>query len=231
MTEALFLLVPFALGTILASHGGLLGHRLPREQNVVWVPSKCEGCGRRLSLLELLPVIGHLLARGKCKECGYRIPVGYPLSEMFLGLVFAGLWLKLGPSGAFFRAAVALTLLLAAALSDLKKQEIPDALSVPLFFFGFLFWGLSGYWLAPVFGALSCGGLPLALALICPRGMGGGDAKLALGTGAVLGPFAGALALGTASVAGAVWALCLRRKEVPFAPFLFGGAVFALLLS
>lgn len=231
MTEALFLLIPFALGTVLASHGNLLGYRLPRKENVVWVPSKCEGCGRRLSFLELLPVAGYLLARGKCRECGCRIPAGYPLSEMFLGLVFAALWAKLGPSGAFFRAAAALTLLLAAAFSDLEKREIPDVLSVSLLFLGFLFWGVSGHWTVPVLGTLACGGLPLVLALIYPEKMGGGDAKLALGAGAVLGPVAGAMALGAASVGGLVWALCFGRKQVPFAPFLFGGAVFALLLS
>jgi leader peptidase (prepilin peptidase)/N-methyltransferase len=141
------------------------------------------------------------------------------------------LWLKLGPSGTFFRAAVALTLLLAAAFSDLEKREIPDALSVSLLFLGFLFWGISGCWTVPILGALACGGLPLALALICPTKTGGGDAKLALGAGAVLGPFAGALALGAASLVGAAWALCLRQKEVSFAPFLFGGAVLAVLLT
>lgn len=47
----------------------------------------------------------------------------------------------------------------------------------------------------------------------------------------MLGPFAGALALGAASIAGAAWALCFRQKEIPFAPFLFGGVVLALLLT
>jgi leader peptidase (prepilin peptidase)/N-methyltransferase len=227
----LFLLVPFALGVFLASRGCLLGYRLPRGENVVWVPSKCDGCGRRLSLLELLPVIGYLLARGKCRECGFRVPVKYPLAEIFLGVVFAALWLRLGPSGTFFRAAVALTLLSAAAFSDLEKREIPDALSVSLLLFGFLFWGVSGRWMVPVLGALACGGLPLVLALIYPGKIGGGDAKLALGSGATLGLFAGALALGAASLVGAAWALCLRQKEVSFAPFLFGGAVLAVLLT
>ncbi|MEW6226478.1 MAG: A24 family peptidase [Bacillota bacterium] len=165
---------------------------------------------------------GELRGRGRC------LPFA---GEAFLGLVFVALWLKLGPSGAFFRAAVALTLLLAAAFSDLEKREIPDILSVALLFSGFLLWGISGRWAVPVFGALACGGLPLVLALLFPGKIGGGDAKLALGAGAVLGPIAGALALGAASVGGLVWALCFGRKQVPFAPFLFGGAVFALLSS
>jgi leader peptidase (prepilin peptidase)/N-methyltransferase len=156
------------------------------------------------------------------------VPVKYPLLEIFLGLAFAALWLKFGPSGAFFRAAVAITLLLAAAFSDLDRKEIPDALSISLLFFGFLFWGLSGHWPVPVLGALACGGLPLAFAL--EGKTGGGDAKLALGAGAVLGPVAGAAALGAASVSGLTWALCFRQRRVPFAPFLFGGAVLALLL-
>jgi len=149
---------------------------------------------------------------------------------MLLGLTSVLLWIKLGPSGAFFRAAVVLILLLAAAVSDLTKREVPDILSAALVFLGFFSWGLNGNWSVPVLGALTCGGPLLALKLVYPSKIGGGDVKLTLGAGSLTGPVVGAAALGVASVSGLVFALCFRQKQVPFAPFLFTGAAVAFLL-
>ncbi|OIQ53420.1 prepilin peptidase [Neomoorella thermoacetica] len=230
---AFYLTAGFIYGAILASHAGLLAYRLPRGETVIWDRSKCENCGRVLSWWELLPVLGFILARGRCRRCGREIPRRYPLAEALLGLISAWLLAANHFSLAYFRGMIILTLALAAALSDLEKRVIPDQVSIALAVAGVFLWWLGGRWLEPLKGALIA--LPLTLlAFIYPQGMGGGDAKFMPALAAALGVAAGAKALSFAFIAGGALAMALKLKGrhpdgLPLAPFLFAGAVFALL--
>ena len=81
------------------------------------------------------------------------------------------------------------------------------------------------------------GGAPIAaVALLTRGGMGGGDAFLMCGIGAIVGWKAALLTLYCAFIAGGAVAFALlllkrvdRRAELPFAPFMFVGAACALL--
>lgn len=79
----------FALGACLASHACLVTWRLPRREPLVAGRSRCERCGRPLSLWKVLPVAGWFLVRGRCRSCGYRVPVCYPLLEFLAGSLAA----------------------------------------------------------------------------------------------------------------------------------------------
>lgn len=223
----------FIYGTILASYAGMLAYRLPRKETVIRGRSHCETCGQVLSWWELLPVLGFILARGKCRYCGQEIPLRYPLTEILLGLISAWLLAANHFSLTYLRGMIILTLALAAALSDLEKRVIPDQVSITLALAGVFLWWLGGRWLEPLAGAMLA--LPLTLlAFIYPQGMGGGDAKFMPALAAALGVAAGAKALSFAFIAGGALALALKLKGghhdgLPLAPFLFAGAAFALL--
>lgn len=49
--------------------------------------SFCYGCGRSLRPLELLPVLGWFLVRGRCPSCGHSVSLLHPLIEMGFGLL------------------------------------------------------------------------------------------------------------------------------------------------
>ncbi|MGB9661693.1 MAG: prepilin peptidase [Moorellaceae bacterium] len=224
----------FIYGTILASHAGLLAYRLPRKETVIRGRSHCETCGRVLSWWELLPILGFILVKGRCRYCGRRIPLRYPLTEILLGLISAWLLAENHFSLTYLRGMIILTLGLAAALSDLEKRVIPDPFSITLAAAGVFFWWLDGRWLEPLAGAMLA--LPLTLlAYIYPQSMGGGDVKFVSALAAAMGVAAGAKALSFAFILGGALALVLKLKGehhegLPLAPFLFAGAAFALLL-
>ena len=50
--------------------------------------SVCNHCGKSLGVLELVPVVGWILLRGKSRCCHKPIPIRYPFTEFALGLAF-----------------------------------------------------------------------------------------------------------------------------------------------
>nr|MBA2438909.1 prepilin peptidase [Acidimicrobiia bacterium] len=142
----------------------------------------------------------------------------------------------------FFAALVAVTVI------DLEHYIVPNRIvlatlvvSVPLLALAAL---VEGDWLSlrtALIGSVAAGAGLLVINLISPRGMGMGDVKLALVLGlylgwldlghVLLGLFLGFLLGAVGGVALIALKLRTRRDHVPFAPFLAGGAVLAVLLG
>ncbi|MEU7408762.1 A24 family peptidase [Streptomyces sp. NPDC042638] len=145
-------------------------------------------------------------------------------------------WLLLAPVG----------VLLAAV--DFRVQRLPDPLTLPLTGAALALLGLTvllpehaGHWRTALYGALALGAGYYVLYRINPGGMGFGDVKLAVGSGAVLGWYGWpTVLLGTfaAFLLGALYggALVLARRAgrktaVPFGPFLLAGTLTGLLVG
>ncbi|MFF8725663.1 prepilin peptidase [Streptomyces sp. NPDC015171] len=145
-------------------------------------------------------------------------------------------WLLLAPVG----------VLLAAV--DFRVHRLPDPLTLPLAAAALALLGLAaalpehaGHWTTALYGALALGAGYYALYRLNPGGMGFGDVKLAVGTGAVLGWYGwSAVLLGTFAgfLLGALYGGVLvlarradRKSAVPFGPFLLAGALAGLLIG
>lgn len=59
--------------------------------------SHCPACGRVLSAVDLVPVFGYAVRRGRCAGCGWRIPARYPLLEAACALLVMLPVLAVGP--------------------------------------------------------------------------------------------------------------------------------------
>lgn len=120
-----------------------------------------------------------------------------------------------------------------AAIVDARTGVIPDRISGCGAAVTFAVAGLSGTLAASGAGAAAVAGSLLALFVLTRgRGLGFGDVKLGVTIGAGCGAGAGMLALGTAFVAGALFAAAMvtarrmrRRDAIPFAPFLAAGTM------
>src|SRR5579863_8488605 len=89
----IYFLIPFVflIGISTASFVSMASHRLPREQEIVFMPSYCPKCHTSIKALGLIPLLSWILQKGRCSCCGERISVRYPLIELSLGIVFTGL--------------------------------------------------------------------------------------------------------------------------------------------
>jgi prepilin signal peptidase PulO-like enzyme (type II secretory pathway) len=97
------------VGLMAGSFINLAADRIPRQESVISPPSHCRSCGRRLNALDLLPVAGYLLRRGRCASCGVPIGMGTPAVEAVSGIlmVVALVWLGPWPGAALGLALVA----------------------------------------------------------------------------------------------------------------------------
>ena len=81
----------FILGTVLASFINATLYRIDNEYKypeILIKSSHCEKCKHPLSWVDLLPVLGYVINKGRCKYCKSKINAYYPISELVLGLSF-----------------------------------------------------------------------------------------------------------------------------------------------
>lgn len=99
------------LGAALGSFFEVVLDRVPRGESLLWPPSHCRTCRRRLIADELVPVISYLAQRGRCRGCDTPIGRGVPIREGLSGLALALPW-ALGGCGHPVAALIAGILLL-----------------------------------------------------------------------------------------------------------------------
>lgn len=82
---------------LVGSFFNLAADRLPRGESLIRPRSHCRSCGRVLDLVDLAPVAGYLLRRGRCASCGVAIGVGSPVLEAVCGAAMLASLTVLGP--------------------------------------------------------------------------------------------------------------------------------------
>lgn len=130
MTDTLLIVYLTLIGAALGSFLNVCMYRWPAGESVVRPRSRCPSCGTMIPWYDNLPVVSWLVLRGKCRTCGAKISIQYPLVELTVALIWLGLALWKGPSLEAVRGAGFLTLLLGIAVIDGKHQIIPDQLSL-----------------------------------------------------------------------------------------------------
>ena len=210
--------------------------RLPEGESVVSPPSRCPRCAARIHWYDNIPVLSWLWLRGRCRNCGERISVVYPVVEAAGAAIWLGSALLYGPGWDALQAAVFLSLLLAIAIIDAGHYLIPDVLSLGGLGAGLALSLLPGApgplralaGAAVGFGALFVVGWMGEKALGRPA-MGAGDIKMMAMVGAFLGPTGALLTIFLGALLGSVIFGPISLKSdrlVPFGVFLaLGGAV------
>ncbi len=234
MPESLILLYSAVLGLALGSFLNVCILRLPGGGSIFRPRSHCTSCERSLSWYENVPLLSWLVLRGRCRTCGARISVIYPLVELATAVVWISSFVYYEDRWHALAAAVFGTLLLGIALTDAREYIIPDEFSL-----GGLAIGLALSF-APGSPAplMSVAGASLAFALMYAvavvgewafkkPALGGGDIKMMAMVGAFLGPLGALLTIFVGSAVGALifGPIGLRTgKLVPFGVFLSLGA-------
>jgi leader peptidase (prepilin peptidase)/N-methyltransferase len=226
--------------------GGVVGsflnvciYRLPREKSIVLPSSFCPNCEDPIKFYDNIPMLSYILLRGKCRRCGARISMRYPVVEFLTALFFYLLYRKMGLTPELPILMVFVALLVVISFIDLEFQIIPDILSIGGLAAGFLLSFLRPYftWGDALTGILVGGGVLYAIAigyqLLAKReGMGGGDIKLLAMIGSFCGLKGVIFSLMAGSVVGTLVGLPLMfvkgentKYAIPFGPFLSLGAL------
>lgn len=181
------------LGAVIGSFLATAAIRWPQERSVARGRSACDSCGRTLGPVDLIPLFGYLIRRGRCATCGAAIDRRHLLIELAAAAIGA-IAFALAPGLTGFAGALFGWQLLLLAVLDVEHFWLPDRLTYPLALTG-LAAGSAGVppWpndrligLAAGFAGLFA--VALLYRLVRKReGLGGGDPKLFGAIGAWLG--------------------------------------------
>lgn len=219
----------------------VLIYRLPREESVVSPPSACPGCGNNIKSYDNIPVLSYIFLRGKCRNCGEKISIQYPVVELTTAVAALFVYLNFGMTIEFAKAVTFAFLLLGAGFTDyftaMDEENfecgiIPDTYSLGglVVGLGFAFFTELGI-KDSVFGA-AAGFLSLWLPAFLynlikkKEGMGGGDIKLMAMIGAFLGWQSIYFVVFLSAIAGALVGIpatyLMKDKDyqMPYGPFI-----------
>ncbi len=158
MTIQVYVLL-FIFGTAIGSFLNVLIFRYAPDRKLFDLKrlggrSHCLYCGHELGALELVPILSFLFQGGKCRVCGHRLSVQYPIVEVLSGAVFAGIPLFLNffyvKSGVLFAAfglpvwyyllalawVIVFLVWLTMVVIDLRHYVIPNELNLLLVLLG-----------------------------------------------------------------------------------------------
>ena len=217
MPEILFYIFIFFTGLCIGSFLNVCIYRIPLGKSIVSPGSSCPHCGISISFLDNIPILSFLLLRGKCRACGQRISIQYPLVELLCGLAFfacARVWLFAPPT---YVNSLFLAIIIILIFTDYNHRILPNTITLPGVLSGILLspfqmpevysdlfsWKAAAMlgsenssavlaWSGSVFGAI-IGGVPLylfafAYELVRRRqGLGMGDVKMMAMVGAFIG--------------------------------------------
>jgi leader peptidase (prepilin peptidase)/N-methyltransferase len=211
--------------------------------NLVTPASRCPQCNHRITALENIPVVGYLLLRGRCADCGMHIPLRYPAVEIATAGLSIIVTLHFGFSVQTLAALAFTWALIPLFLIDFDHQILPDSITLPLLWGGLLL-GLFNIFIdsqASIVGAaagyLSLWGIYHLFKLVTGKeGMGYGDFKLLGAIGAWVGWQALPAVVLLSSLVGASLGIALvllrgrdHNQPMPFGPFLAAAGWLTLL--
>ena len=242
--------IVFVFGLLIGSFLNVCVYRIPRGESMVKPPSHCCECTTKLKAYDMVPVISYVILRGKCRFCGSKIPISYPLVEVLTALAFATLFGKYGLTVDFFSLACLISILVVVFFVDLKHRIIPDELvvfglglgvliAVYNVFYQVKIYG-DGNWWNPLLGIAVGSGTLFVIALIgfivykTDDAMGMGDVKIFAPIGMFLGWRITGVALFISVLLGGIAGLILiafrlkkKRDAIPFGPFIVSGTFIA----
>jgi leader peptidase (prepilin peptidase) / N-methyltransferase len=227
-------------GLVIGSFLNVCIYRLPRDQSIVWPASRCTTCGRALAWYENVPVLSWALLRGRCRTCGERISVMYPVVEAVTGVMFVVMAAHFGVTPLFALRVLFGCAMVVLFVIDLQHQILPNEITVPGIAVGLVASALlEPGWRDALIGAIAGGGSLWLIAAAYQRlrgkeGLGFGDVKMLAMIGAFLGWKLMLLTLVFASLTGSFVALLLMlakradwQSKLPLGTFLALGALLA----
>jgi leader peptidase (prepilin peptidase)/N-methyltransferase len=233
MTGAIAVLVAL-VGLVVGSFLNVCIVRIPAAESL-WRPrSRCPDCRTPIAAGDNVPLVSYARLRGRCRACGRRIPLRYPLVEAGTSALFLASYWRFGLGEDLAVALVLGSALIVLTAIDLEHQILPDVITLPGIAAGLAASVVTGRvsWLESAVGILVGGGTFFVIISLSRGGMGGGDMKLGAALGAFLGWKVMLVALLIAVLAGGAVAIVLlasgargRKDPVPFGPFLAAGGL------
>lgn len=226
----------FYIGSLFTSFYHVIGYRLPKKVSIQG-RSICEACEKPLKWVDILPIFGYLIHKGKCRYCQETISIKHLVFELFGGFLCLLGYLTYDFSLLYIIYLILISVLMIESISDLYYKIVIDRVWM---IGALLLLGLRIYDQNVTPYLISSAVLFSLLFLISytaskvykKDALGGGDVKLFIFIGLTLTLELGLLTLFLASLFGFIYGIIIlrdKKKELPLVPFIFIAAVLSFL--
>ena len=183
------------IGLCIGSFLNVIALRGLSGESIVYPPSKCPKCGKKLNWYTNIPVISYVFLRGKCQFCKEKISLQYPLVEAVNAILYLFTYLNFGASLKTLFIWVILSIFILICITDFKERVVLDVHTYILMGTGLLYNILKLGTLTPIDSLLGLAAGYLIFEIMAhfgtlmlkTRAFGEGDTLIAMGIGALLG--------------------------------------------
>ena len=251
MELVLFSLVFLCIGSFISSVIYRFSPNISKDINIFFPRSFCPDCKKQIKLIYLIPLLGFILQKGKCKSCNNSISFSYPITELIF--LFTGIYLLFlyGVNIILFFLFSIFSLFYILFFLDFKFYLLPFSINIFLIFLGFLsnylfeMFIISDLYpsnmsplvfssLGFVVGYSSLWVINFIFKFINKKdGIGGGDFILYGALGSIFGPISLPIILFLGSLFGCFLYISFKerfKKEIPLGSCLVLGSVFYFIL-
>lgn len=185
----LFYIIIFLFGIVIGSFLNVCIYRIPKHEDIVKTRSHCMSCGYQLKWYDMFPVFSYLFLGGKCRKCGAKLSVQYPLIEAANGILYTMIVWMNGVNVESLLYCLLTSALIVLSVIDFRTYEIPLGINLFILALG-LIRVATDYRNFPdyLIGFLSVSAVLAVLYYVSKgRAIGGGDVKLMAVCGLLLG--------------------------------------------
>ena len=179
----------FLFGIVIGSFLNVCIFRIPNQEDIVKTGSHCMSCGYRLKWYDMIPVASFLALRGKCRKCGAKLSVQYPLIEAANGILYVCIVWTGGLSIESLLYCLLASALLVLSVIDFRTYEIPFGINLFILALGLIRVVTDLEHILNYLIGLLAVSMVLAVLYYATggRAIGGGDVKLMAACGLLLG--------------------------------------------
>ena len=228
----------FCIGACCGSFALLAADRIPEKRSIVKGRSRCTYCHHVLSWYELMPLLGYILCKGRCRYCGRKLSIVYPCMELTGGILAWICFFRYGFTLQTITSFSVIMILTVISVIDFRTLMIYDVTLFLLAGAGLVHcMGKGNVQLLSVMQSVLTVSVPMALInRLIKDAYGEGDIHLMAITGLFLSPAENILAGFLGTLCAGVFVLSLfatgrahKGAHIPFAPFLSIGIGMAML--
>ena len=226
--DIITIIVLFVIGLLVSPILITTGIRLPKKQKI----GKCSHCENEYSLFNMIPILPYVLNYGRCPYCNHKINILYPIVEILTAILYSLSFVIYGFTYEMITFILIVSLLVIIFISDIKyfviQTKVIIVFTTTSLILKFLYFDFSTFILSIISGISIFVFIYIVKYLgdkfFKVESLGGGDVKLSLYFGILLG-----IRLAIVSIVigaflafpqAVYYAISKKDKEIPFGPFL-----------
>lgn len=114
-------------GACIGSFLNVVALRAISKESIIFPSSKCPHCNSKIKWYDNIPVLSYFLTfKGKCRNCGEKVSIQYPIVEAVTAVLFLCVYIAFGTGFKSLLLLILLCISIVIIITDIKKEEIYD---------------------------------------------------------------------------------------------------------